>query len=170
MFFLYDFVVFLERKALGESSMNTKNTTIKNTTQNQHSQLISLWDECVAAVPHYFNLSQLAQIKVLFVQHRYFEHLQLFHLEVNSVIAGFIGIAYDKIEILFVSPKFMRQGAASILLKHALNLGVKQADVNEDSDHALNFYLKHGFQPTARSEFDLEGNPYPILHLKNAVA
>ena len=77
-----------------------------------------------------------------------------------------MGLAYEKIEMLFVEPEYFKQGIGSTLLDHALLLGMTEVDVNEQNDGALTFYQTRSFQQIARSELDAEGNPFPILHLK----
>ena len=112
------------------------------------------------------NEQHILQIKELIIQHHYFDHVKLFHVEREQQIAGFMGLAYKKIEMLFVNPIFFDQGIGSLLIQKAFELGADEVDVNEQNTRALEFYLKHNFQQMARSELDAEGNPFPILHLK----
>jgi putative acetyltransferase len=150
--------------------MNTNTAKIKNTSFEEHQKLLHIWEECVATVSDIFTVHQLDQIRTLYFQHHYFEHLQLYHIEIDSVIAGSVGLANDKIELLFVTPQFRHQGVASKLLQHALDMGAHYTDVYENNQYGLEFYLKRGFEKIARSEVDSEGNPYPILHLKKTVS
>lgn len=145
--------------------MKTITTNIKPTTRSQHQQLLMMWDKTIDAIARYFTETQLNQLETLYIQHRYFEHLNLFHIEIGSSIAGFIGLMHDKIEILMVSPEYMRQGVATQLIHHAIEMGSTYVDVNENNTLAYHFYLQQGFEPFARSEFDSEGYPNPILHL-----
>lgn len=39
-------------------------------------------------------------------------------------------------------------------------------DVNEQNPQAVGFYKHMGFDTFKRSEFDEQGNPFPILHMK----
>lgn len=146
--------------------MQPVHANIKNTRPTQHKQLLKIWEASVRSTHDFLNEQQILQIKTLIIQHNYFDHVQLFHIELNDEIAGFIGLAYEKIEMLFINPHYFRQGVGSILLNHALSLGVKEVDVNEQNPNALTFYQKNGFEQVARSEFDAEGNPFPILHLR----
>ncbi|WP_445114900.1 GNAT family N-acetyltransferase [Acinetobacter sp. WZC-1] len=145
-----------------------KHTTanIKKTEPVQHPQLLSIWEDAVKATHDFLSEQQISQIKSMIIQHHYFDHVQLFHVEQHAQITGFIGLAYKKIEMLFIAPDSFRQGTGSLLLEHALSLGVEEVDVNEQNPGALAFYQKHGFQQIARSELDAEGNPFPILHLR----
>ena len=141
-------------------------TNILNTHSKSHSQLLTIWEASVRATHAFLNEQHIVQIKELIIQHHYFDHVQLFHVERNQQIVGFMGLAYNKIEMLFIDPQFFNQGIGSQLILHALALGAYEVDVNEQNPNALSFYKKHGFEQVARSEFDAEGNPFPILHLK----
>ncbi len=147
--------------------MSQIDATIHKTAVNQFPLLLQIWEQSVRASHHFLNETQIDQIKTLIIQHHYFDHVELFHVEHQQHIAGFVGVAYDKIEMLFVAPEFFRTGIGSTLLQHSLSLGIKTVDVNEQNPDALAFYLHHGFEQIARSELDAEGNPFPILHLKH---
>ncbi len=136
------------------------------TSTNRHPQLLKLWEQSVRASHHFLNDEQILKIRQQIIQHSYFDQVQLFHVEHQQQILGFMGIAGSKLEMLFISPSAFRQGIGSQLLQHALTLGVTEVDVNEQNPDATAFYLKHGFEIISRSETDSEGNPYPILHLK----
>ncbi len=141
-------------------------TNILDTPSKYHPQLLQIWEASVRATHDFLNEQHILQIKELIIQHHYFDHVKLFHVERNGVIAGFMGLAYQKIEMLFVNPQFFDQGIGSILIQKAFELGADEVDVNEQNHRALNFYIKHDFYQIARSELDAEGNPFPILHLK----
>ena len=136
------------------------------TSADRHPQLLELWEQSVRASHHFLNDEQILKIRQQIIQHSYFDQVQLFHVEHQQQILGFMGIAGSKLEMLFISPSAFRQGIGSQLLQHALTLGVTEVDVNEQNPDATAFYLKHGFEIISRSETDSEGNPYPILHLK----
>ena len=85
-------------------------------------------------------------------------------------ITAFSGILDSKLEMLFVHPDHFRKGFGKILLDNAINnLEVSKVDVNEQNEQAVAFYLSQGFRIDFRSEFDGQGNPFPILHLKRRV-
>ena len=136
------------------------------TSADRHPQLLELWEQSVRATHHFLNDEQVLTIRQQIIQHSYFDQVQLFHVEHQQQILGFMGIAGSKLEMLFISPSAFRQGIGSQLLQHALTLGVTEVDVNKQNPNAIAFYLKHGFEIISRSETDSEGNPYPILHLQ----
>ena len=84
-------------------------------------------------------------------------------------VAGFMGVAGDNVNMLFIHPDARGQGAGRRLLSHAVTvLGATTLDVNEQNGQALGFYLHMGFEVVGRSELDSTGRPYPILHMRLA--
>lgn len=139
---------------------------IVSTSADQHAALLELWEQSVRATHHFLTEAQILQIRQQIIQYSYFDQVQLFHVEHQQQILGFMGIADSKLEMLFISSAAFRQGIGSQLLQYALQLGVTEVDVNEQNPDATAFYLKHGFEMISRSETDSEDNPYPILHLQ----
>ena len=85
----------------------------------------------------------------------------------NGIIKAFIGVHDFKIEMLFVSNNSRGNGIGKRLVEYAIeNLNVNYVDVNEQNPQALGFYKHLGFEVFKRSEFDEQGNPFPILHMK----
>lgn len=141
-------------------------TEIRSSQPDQHPALFSVWQRCVDAKQHSFQQQHILKIRELLTVHHYFEHMQLFHIELNQQIIGFIGIAYRKIEMLYVHPQYAGLGFGSMLLKYALKLGVQEVDVFESNQKEFKFYQKHGFQLSARSKWDAQGYPCATLHLR----
>lgn len=85
----------------------------------------------------------------------------------SGALAGFIGVAERKIEMLFVHPDDFGKGIGQTLCRFAVEqLRAWEVDVNEDNPGALKFYMKMGFKVIGRSPLDPSGKPFPILHLK----
>jgi putative acetyltransferase len=84
----------------------------------------------------------------------------------DGSIAGFSGIAADKVEMLFVHHQYFGCGVGYSLLHHAVTeMYANSVDVNEQNTQATQFYLRYGFRIVGRSATDAAGKPYPILHL-----
>jgi len=82
-------------------------------------------------------------------------------------ILGFLGVADNKIEMLFVHPQVFGKGIGKALLLYAVeNLNATQVDVNEDNQQAVGFYQHFGFKTVRRSALDSMGKPYPILYME----
>ena len=85
----------------------------------------------------------------------------------SDEIVAFMVCENEKIEALFVKPKYFRQGIGKMLVKYAIKeLNSKFVDVNEQNPRAFEFYKKMGFCEFSRSQTDEARNPYPIIHLK----
>ena len=92
------------------------------------------------------------------------------HLYVAADAAAptaFIGIQDEKIEMLFVSPLYLRKGIGKQLVDMAVkNHQAVFVDVNEQNPGARAFYGKLGFVEFDRMETDSQGNPFPIIALR----
>jgi putative acetyltransferase len=85
----------------------------------------------------------------------------------HGVPQGFMIFIEGMIEALFVDPAVHGRGFGSALVAHALDLHpTPRVDANEQADNALPFYEARGFVRTGRSDLDVEGRPYPIIHLQ----
>lgn len=52
------------------------------------------------------------------------------------------------------------------LLLHGIeNYGVIEVTVNQQNPQAIGFYKHMGFETYKRTDFDEEGNPYPLLYM-----
>lgn len=79
---------------------------------------------------------------------------------------GFVGIAEDKVEMLFVSPNHIGRGVGRMLLDWAVRThGCRYIDVNEQNEDAVAVYRHWGFRVYERTETDDQGNPFPILRM-----
>ncbi|MDC6657781.1 GNAT family N-acetyltransferase, partial [Leclercia adecarboxylata] len=89
--------------------------------------------------------------------------------DADGVIQGFVGVADDRIEMLFIEPRARGTGIGKALLRHAIEvLGADALDVNEQNHQAVGFYQHQGFVVTGRSPLDGQGQPYPLLHMRLA--
>lgn len=135
--------------------------------KNDHIQLIEIWQAAVLATHNFLSTSEVNRLKQAILT-IYFDAVTLKGLR-NSLgqWVGFVGTSADKIEMLFVDPKYHGQGFGAMLCRYAISeLGITKVDVNEQNPKAMAFYNKMGFEVFARSETDGEGKPYPILHMQ----
>ncbi len=95
----------------------------------------------------------------------YFPAVELYGIEAGGTLAGFIGLSGEKIEMLFIDDRHRGNGLGSRLIDHAVALGARSVDVNEQNPLALGFYLSKGFSVDSRDPLDADGRPFPILHL-----
>ncbi|MCP3703419.1 MAG: GNAT family N-acetyltransferase, partial [Alteromonas sp.] len=84
--------------------------------------------------------------------------------------AGFIGVADNNIEMLFVHPEHFGAGIGKAMVHYAqTHLAAAKVDVNEQNPNAIGFYEKMGFTRTGRSALDGQGNPFPLIHMSAKV-
>lgn len=82
-------------------------------------------------------------------------------------ILGFVGVAEQSLEMLFLNPAYIGKGLGKLLTQYAIeHFKANKVDVNEDNPQALAFCKKMGFQVITRSALDALGKPYPILYME----
>lgn len=70
-------------------------------------------------------------------------------------------------ELLCLSPEVRGKGIGKQLLQYGIETyNIQELTVNEQNPQAVGFYEHMGFQTYKRTEYDEEGNPYPILYMR----
>lgn len=132
---------------------------------DNYCELINIWESAVSAT-HGF-LSESDYKSILSQLTSYFDNVDLFIYKMDNSAVGFIGIAGDKVEMLFVHNQYRGKGIGGKLLRFAIDeLHIRYVDVNEQNKPAILFYEKSGFYGFDRSESDGEGRRYPIIKMK----
>ncbi len=128
-------------------------------------RVVDVWEESVRATHHFITEADIQFFKPLVRGALHMVELACVR-DTSGEIAGFIGVAQGKIGMLFVHPDWRGMGIGRRLLQHAVDtLGATTVDVNEQNEQALGFYLRMGFEVEGRSELDVAGKPFPLLHL-----
>ena len=130
------------------------------------AQVIEVWEQSVRATHLFLKELDIVLYKSI-LQGFDFTSLAVFCLrDPTNRVLGFIGVAGDKLEMLFLQPAYMGQGYGKLLLKYAIDqLNVTRVDVNEDNRRAYRFYRQYGFAVIKRKPVDDFGKPYPILEM-----
>jgi putative acetyltransferase len=131
------------------------------------STLLDIWLRSVRAT-HAFLSEEHIQVLLPLVRDEALPQLELWVLcDDDGTPIGFLGLADAHVEALFLAPEFMRRGGGTLLLEHAHRLkGPLEVDVNEQNLAALRFYLARAFEIVGRSAVDTQGDPFPLLHLR----
>lgn len=146
--------------------MQTNNLQIKQYIDIYKEQVLSIWEQSVLSTHDFLTQSDLEEIKLL-VGSINFNDLEVFCLTNDDLVLGFIGVADQKIEMLFLDPKYFGQGLGQKLLSFAVSeLNADKLDVNEQNIKALKFYQKFGFETFERTEKDDQGRNYPLLRMR----
>lgn len=78
-----------------------------------------------------------------------------------------MGMAGQKLEMLFISHVCRRKGIGFALMQYGMErYSLSWLTVNEQNPEANVFYESFGFHTYKRTELDEEGNLYPLLYMK----
>ncbi len=130
--------------------------------------LLVIWEESVRATHHFLSDAEVNQIKEYVPQALDgVEHLIVTENESGEPIA-FMGTEDGRLEMLFLSPGERGKGIGRQLLQYGMDhYDVNELTVNEQNPQAVGFYEHMGFQTYKRTDYDEEGNPYPLLYMRN---
>ena len=129
--------------------------------------LLYIWERSVRATHRFLSQPEIENIKKYVPQAmESVEHLIVAADESGKPVA-FMGVTGLRLEMLFVAPEARGTGIGKRLLLHGIgNHGVREVTVNEQNPQAIGFYKHMGFKTYQRTDFDEEGNPYPLLYMK----
>jgi putative acetyltransferase len=135
-------------------------------TPDDYLAIVDLWEASVRATHTFLPEEDIRMFRPLILE----EYLDAVALRcartADDTITGFLGVADNKVEMLFIDPALMGRGIGRLLLDVAVSdLGATLVDVNEQNPDAVGFYLHYGFELVSRDPLDGLGKPYPILHL-----
>lgn len=132
--------------------------------EEKYETLAGIWERSVLATHGFLAEEDFNEIKSALIPD-YFPQVELYAVDDNGTLAGFIGLGPDTIEMLFIDSDRINQGYGSELIDFAKQKGAVKVGVNEQNLAALNFYKAKGFRIICRDEMDDAGRPYPILRL-----
>ena len=143
------------------------NDQIDKVHESEYPEVVDVCEASVRATHDFLKEEDITYFKPLILN----EYLKAVDLRCvrndRHQIIGFLGVAEEKIEMLFLHPDARGQGIGKILVDYALQkMNVTKVDVNEQNKQAAGFYEHVGFQTIRRSELDGLGMPYPILHMQ----
>lgn len=135
--------------------------------EGDFSEIVEVWEDSVRATHDFLSEDDIQFLKPL-ILHEYLPNLCVYCVQDESRrIAGFVGVADSKVEMLFLAPNHRGKGVGRLLLRFAMDeLGAHKVDVNEQNPSALGFYEHMGFRVVDRSPVDAMGKPFPILHME----
>lgn len=136
--------------------------------QSEYLILLQIWESSVKATHHFLREGDVEVFKNFIREKDVFGQVTLLCArDEHNTITGFMGIAGNSLEMLFIDAAYRGRGIGKMLLFHAINnLQVTHVDVNEQNEQAIKFYERFGFKTMSRSETDGMGKPYPILHME----
>jgi len=135
--------------------------------KNEYETIVEIWEASVRATHAFLPEEDILYFRPLILE-KYLDAVDLRGArDDDGRIAGFLGVADDKLEMLFLAPERRGQGLGRLLLEVAVReMGVTKVDVNEQNPGAVGFYAHCGFRVVSRDPLDGLGKPYPILHME----
>jgi len=140
---------------------------ITHVDKDEYQELVVVWEASVRATHHFLQEEDIDYFKPL-ILNTYLDAVELRCIKVDKEkIVGFLGVAEQNLEMLFILPEYRGKRIGKSLLNYSLDaLNIIKVDVNEQNEQAVGFYIHHGFETIRRSELDATGKPYPILHME----
>ena len=134
------------------------------------ARLLTVWERSVKATHTFLSGEEIAKIKPYVPQAlEQVPHLIVLEDE-GGAPAAFMGIAEQKLEMLFLSPEARGKGHGKRLLQYGIErYAVQEVTVNEQNPQAIGFYEHMGFQTYRRTERDEQGGPYPLLYMRRVL-
>ncbi len=140
---------------------------IKTLTTDLIERLLIIWESSVRATHNFLSNEEINNIKKYVPEAlKNIEHLIILE-DTSKQPLGFMGISNQTLEMLFIADKNRGKGLGKQLLSYGIeHYAVQKLTVNEQNPLARGFYEHMGFQTYKRSEFDEQGNNYPILYMR----
>lgn len=129
-------------------------------------QLLAVWESSVKATHLFLSENEIEDIKKYVLQAlSEIPHLIIIENE-NQVPMGFMGIVGQHLEMLFISNEERGKGLGRKLLQYGIEkYAINDVAVNEQNPLAKGFYEHMGFKVYKRTDYDEQGNPYPLLYM-----
>lgn len=132
---------------------------------------LALWETTVRATHDFVAERHIVQYRELVreaLQARALDFYGLYAVEQPDLLLAFMAVEAEEamLGMLFVAVGHRGRGHGTRLVRHALELGVRKVDVNEQNAEARAFYERRGFVACGGTPLDGVGNPYPLVHMK----
>lgn len=141
--------------------------SISTIDKEEYKDVVAVWEASVRATHDFLKEEDIEYFRPL-ILNTYLDVVELRCIRDNDKkIVGFLGVADQNLEMLFIHPNYRGKGIGKKLLDFAIDhLEVLKVDVNEQNEQAVGFYQHYGFKTLKRSELDASGKPYPTLHME----
>lgn len=137
--------------------------------RTERSDLLAIWERSIRATHTFLTEEDITFYRPLTAEILAGDALELWVLANESdTPIGFLGLARDVIEALFLDPAYRRRGGGRRLVEHAQAIGggALTVEVNEENTAARTFYEALGFEVVGRSPLDPTGRPHPLLQMR----
>lgn len=132
-------------------------------------KLLDVWESSVKASHSFLSTDEINNIKQYVPQALKDVLILVVAENQDGNPVGFMGVADKMLDMLFVSNEYRGQGIGKQLLQYGIeNYSINELTVNEQNPLAKGFYEYMGFEVYKRTEWDEQGNPYPLLYMKRS--
>lgn len=147
--------------------MKVVDVDLKDRSEDLVEKLLVVWESSVRATHLFLSDNEISEIKKYVPQAlKEIPRLILLKNDRNTLV-GFMGIVDSHLEMLFITPEERGKGFGRKLLEYGITkYSINDLAVNEQNPRAKVFYEYMGFEVYKRTEFDEQGNPYPLLYMK----
>ena len=128
--------------------------------------LLKVWEKSVKATHLFLSECEMENIKKYVPQALSNVERLVTANDENSNPVAFMGIEKECLEMLFITPEERGKGLGKQLIQYGIeHYGIKSLAVNKQNPQAKGFYEHMGFQVYKRTDYDEQGNPYPLLYM-----
>lgn len=140
-------------------------------TPSLERQLLNIWENAVRATHFFLSAAEIENIKEYVPQALHSAAYLIVAEDADGQSVAFMGIDGQRLEMLFVTPEKRGKGIGRQLLEYGIEkYTVSELTVNAQNPLAKAFYMHMGFQVYKRTDFDEQGNPYPLLYMRRMKA
>lgn len=130
-------------------------------------QLLEVWENSVRATHLFLSGEDVEDLKRYVPQALKEIPCLIIAENEKQIPVGFMGIAGQHLEMLFIAREERGKGWGKKLLQYGMEkYRVDDLAVNEQNPLAKGFYEHMGFKVYKRTEQDEQGNPYPLLYMR----
>lgn len=143
---------------------------IERASASDVDDLLTVWRRSVEATHrHFMTGEELDELTPAVRDYLGNSQTEFWVLRDGRLAAGFMGLKASKIESLFLSPEYFRQGLGRRFVEHAAEQCSELfVDVNEENAAAIAFYTACGFHAIGRTAVDDQGRPHPLIHMRRS--
>lgn len=132
-----------------------------------YEAIAELWEASVRATHHFLKPEEIGFYKPYLLKYA-LPACRLYGIKTNEgKLCAFIGLSDDKIEMLFVNPKFFKNGCGRRLVDFAeREKNIKKVDVNEENPAGAGLLSSYGFQHCRPQRTGRQRQAPPLLFLQ----
>lgn len=130
-------------------------------------QLVNVWERSVTETHLFLSAEEIEEIKKYVPQALCGVANLLIAVNENDLPVAFMGVENGMLEMIFVDPDERGKGLGKRLIQYGIEkYSINEVTVNEQNPQARGFYEHLGFQTYKRTEYDEQGQPYPLLYMR----